>query len=180
MRFFMLLLLLLFLLFNSSICLADKPVECDKPDAPEEVRIYFANGMGNDQREALAGRGALAGALGMQEIDFGYAYNPNAFWLLGLLQLYQQRKNESDEFWYWLRHLDGAPQWFKDDYASKAGRFLDQTVQGDPALQEHIRQYLGDLNAGKKWSLSPIPKGISMPISLFGFSSYIIRIICRA
>jgi hypothetical protein len=138
------------LIIYPKFVLAATPVECDKPDAPEDVRIYFANGVGNELEEARISRDALTVALGMQGNDFGLAYNPNEFWLIQLLQLYQQRKNESDEFWYWLRHLDGAPQWFHDDYASKAGRFLNQTVQGDPALQEHIRQYLADLNAGKK------------------------------
>lgn len=124
--------------------------ECDHPEAPEQVRIYFANGMSNSYRKAKTSQEKLQFELGMQDKDFGIAYNDNENWLTQLLEVYQQRQNESDEFWYWLRNMGQAPQWFKDEYAQKVGRFNEQMVINDPDLQKHIRQYLADLVSGKK------------------------------
>ena len=124
--------------------------ECDHPDATEEVRIYFANGMNNSIDDARKSKEKLQAELGMQDKDFGIAYNDNENWLTQLLEVYHQRKNESDEFWYWLRHMDEAPQWFRDEYVQKVGRFNENMVRNDPDLQKHINKYLADLESGKK------------------------------
>ncbi len=124
--------------------------ECDHPNSPEEVRIYFANGMSNTFREAKESKRVLQNELGMQDKDFGIAYNDDENWLLQLLHVYEQRKHESDEFWYWLRHMNEAPQWFRDEYVQKVGRFNENMVRNDPDLQKHIRQYIADLVSGKK------------------------------
>ena len=124
--------------------------ECDHPEAPEEVRIYFANGMSNTFRQANDSKRVLQTELGMQNKDFGIAYNDDENWLLQLLHVYEQRKNESDEFWYWLRHMNKAPQWFRDEYVQKVGRFNENMVRNDPDLQTHIRKYIADLISGKK------------------------------
>lgn len=124
--------------------------ECDNPNAHESVRIYFANGMNNTEEGAYNSQKALMDELGMQNKDFGIAYNDNENWLTQLLEAYHQRKNESDDFWYWLRHMNEAPQWFRDEYVQKVGRFNENMVRNDPDLQRHIRKYVADLVSGKK------------------------------
>ncbi len=39
--------------------LAEAVVECDKPNDPEQVRIYFANGMNNKPEQIIASWKAL-------------------------------------------------------------------------------------------------------------------------
>lgn len=123
---------------------------CDAPDAPESVRIYFANGMNNTYKKALESRRALTGLLGTTGKDYGTAYNDMEQWMLQNYEVYKQRKNSSEEYWYWLRNLHTAPQWFLDEYVEIAGRFDEQMVNNDSDLTNHIQQYLADLNSGKK------------------------------
>lgn len=45
--------------------LAEAVVECDKPDDPEQVRIYFANGMNNEPRQINESWKALQDKVGL-------------------------------------------------------------------------------------------------------------------
>ena len=89
---------LLVLCFTISCFASSGCAECDHPEAPEQVRIYFANGMSNPYVEAKKSQEKLQSELGMQEKDFGIAYNDNENWQTQLLEVYKQRENESDDF----------------------------------------------------------------------------------
>ena len=90
------------------------------------------------------------GLSGITNDSFGYSYNSNEFTLLQLLRVTDQRLNSSKNFWYWIKHLDEAPDWFRAEYKTKAIRLTQSVVNSDSDLIKHIRHYEADLRSGKK------------------------------
>ena len=84
------------------------------------------------------------------------SYNANENWLTQLLQVYQQKKIDqklevqSEEYWYWLRNMEEAPQWFQAVYNDSMDEFQESDVYNDPYLVSHVNNYLQDLYNGKK------------------------------
>ena len=141
---------LIAIIITTRLAAAAGSIECDHPESSDKVRIYFANGVSNSMEDAYGSQDKVKSALGMQDKDFGLAYNASENWFKQLIQVYVQRENDSDNFWYWTRHMDQAPQWFRDEYVQKVRKFNEDMVSNDPDLPKHIRQYVADLVSGKK------------------------------
>lgn len=150
-----------FTLLSISIVICSTPAPaanpCDQPKAPETTRIYFGNGMSNSETTAIENFNDLRSLLiGTPNLAWGtsymdnIAYNESEDLLTQLLEVYNQRRNESEEFWYWLYHMEHAPQYFRDAYAEKIGRFHEEFYKDDPDLRKHVEHYLRDLRSGKK------------------------------
>lgn len=130
---------------------------CETNDTNESTRIYFANGMSNDPKDASESSLKISDLLyGSPTYAYRTSYNANENWLTQLLQVYQQKKLDqklevqSEEYWYWLRNMEEAPQWFQAVYNDSMDEFQESDVYNDPYLVSHVNNYLQDLYNGKK------------------------------
>jgi hypothetical protein len=87
---------------------------------------------------------------------YNTSYNANENWLTQLLQVYAQKKLDqqlevqSEEYWYWLRNMDEAPEWFRTVYTDSMDQFTESNVYNDPYLLEHVQNYVRALYNGKR------------------------------
>lgn len=133
--------------------------DCKGVDKPEKVRIYYANGMRNNDDNIIENYDALVSLVGISPSlrDFGFAINKTDGFILDFLQTFRQKSIEfpereytSDKFWTWVRNLTIAPEWFKSEYRWYLFRFTNAFVQNDPDLQVQVSDYRKDLKQGKK------------------------------
>jgi len=147
-----------FLFFTISLSLINsryafcETIECDESTASEITRIYFVNGMQNDETDRLINRNKLRSVVGVHSNrSFGISVNTSSEWFFpDLFQTMSQKGVEPSKVWTWLNNHSIAPQWFKDDYADRVISGADFSYSTDLDLQEMVKQYLRDLNSGKK------------------------------
>lgn len=144
------LLIIFCLLFVHS--LAGASVECDNPDDPEQVRIYFANGMNNEDWQIEKSLERLRILVGQtSDHSFGTSRNTKETWRRQLLEVYSQKESESSQFWLWLADMSLAPQWFQDAVIAAQTTLVNNVSYAlDEELRIMINEYLQDLNSGKK------------------------------
>ena len=132
--------------------LAEAVVECDKPNDPEQVRIYFANGMNNESWDILASKDALQDLVVLtSDRSFGISENTKETFFRQLLEVYSQKESESSQFWLWLADMSLAPQWFQDAVIAAQTTLVNNVSYAlDKDLRIMINEYLQDLNSGKK------------------------------
>ncbi|MFZ5797205.1 MAG: hypothetical protein ACOY3O_02135 [Thermodesulfobacteriota bacterium] len=91
-----------------------------------------------------------------QSYSYSTSYNANENWLTQLLQVYTQKKLDQqlevqpEEYWYWLRNMDEAPEWFRTVYTDSMDQFTESNVYNDPYLIGHVNNYVRDLYNGKR------------------------------
>ena len=141
--------LIIFILLASKH--AKSQPQCEQVTS-ETTRIYFANGMSNDRPSAdnsMAHVGKLLNWSSNYRFDTSYNYSKN--WLTQLLQAYEQKKEEQqlavepEEYWYWLRNMDEAPEWFRKVYQQNLQQFHESSVYNDPYLMQHVNNYTLDI-----------------------------------
>lgn len=149
-----LLIIIICLIFSSNYAWSQSQCETD---TSESTRIYFANGMSNDKSRAFESSEEVRQLLNSSPSNaYRTSYNPNEDWLTQLLQVYEQKKLDQklevqpEEYWYWLRNMEEAPQWFKAIYKNSMDQFQESDVYNDPYLISHVNNYVRDLYNGKK------------------------------
>lgn len=136
-----------FLIYN--IAVADD--QCDAPEAPEIVRVYFANGMNNEPRDIQESQKALAILVGnTSNRSFGKSVNTKEAWYMQLLEVFAGREAEASRYWEWLADMSFAPQWFQDAFNDSLTLISEVSYALDGELRIMINEYLQDLNSGKK------------------------------
>jgi hypothetical protein len=149
MKFLKSLLIIFCLIFVHS--LAQAVVECDNPDAPEQVRIYFANGMNNEPKDINESWKALRDLVGQtSDRSFGKSINTKEIWYRQMLEVFAQKESEPSKYWEWLANMSLAPQWFQDEFNTHMTLINTVSYVLDAELRTMVNEYLQDLNSGKK------------------------------
>jgi len=147
--------IIILILINNNI--SNSQQICEEIDTYESTRVYFANGMSNSDADAQNSSKNVRLLLGSsQDYSYRYSYNANENWLTQLLQVYEQKKIDQklevnpEEYWYLLRNMEEAPEWFREVYKKNMEQFRESDVYNDPYLIEHVNNYVRDLYNGKK------------------------------
>lgn len=124
---------------------------CDNPESPESVRIYYVNGMNNEEPDIDKSIVALTSLIGRNvNFDFGTSINIKEQGLEQYLQVAEQKLDEPNEYWEWLADLSIAPQWFKNDFRRYVEVNAAASYSNDADLRTMVDEYLQDLRSGKK------------------------------
>lgn len=156
MRFFVSALALVLFIFPS-ITIAKNETSICKP----EVLLLFANGMDNSREYAKKNldylldsklpneNKTLRSYFSKENSDI--AYNYDSIYILELLEVYQQKKDESppnlDLFWDWLFDATDAPEWFKDSIKKNDIRLLNNSTY-NRNIKALVSQYESILKEG--------------------------------
>ncbi len=127
-------------------------VECADPDATDEIRIYFGNGMGNLPEDMDESQQKLQELVGTDQgrRSFGKSINTKEAHLTQLWQVSKQKLMEPKLFWKSVADPISAPSWFQYDLAKTLYSYADLSYAGDDELKIMVKNYLRDLNSGKK------------------------------
>jgi len=137
------------LYFYSAILFAQE--ECEDPEAPEKVRIYFGNGMNTTKEAGKIGRDQLRLTVGdTADRDWGVIVNSDEFILRQLLQVAGQKGLEARDTWYYIDHPEIEPNPLAQDLAEAYRASANIQYFLDHELRDHVSTYLNDLNSGKK------------------------------
>lgn len=162
---------IIFLLVTYMLTFVAFAQNCDNPQSPELVRIYFVNGMNNTfmsakkeggqfiEQDMVESKEALRRLVGSNVASYGNSFNFKENAYDQLKQVAQQRASQPVEFWQWMAQLQGtpfsvAPQWLIDadinSRINKAKELNSKQYFTDKDLQVMVAQYLLDLQSGKK------------------------------
>lgn len=124
----------------------------------EKIRIYFGNGVFNDEEQARDGNRALEGLLQSSEMQgdlkdkivSGVSHNPTDG-LLDLFEVAQQTTGDSwSAFWRSLGGLEILPDFLLDEFKNIAVKFDENRIKANPSIQQHVDKYNEDLCRGDK------------------------------
>lgn len=121
------------------------------PALPQQVVVYFGNGINTDQRSAERSMTLLSKNLGTtynnKTIRYDTAYNATDGMALDLLQAVQQRGLQLDsEVVSWIDRLDLAPDWFVSWYQAEIERRAFMYTQ---ELDQHVESYRRAIQSGQ-------------------------------
>ena len=124
----------------------------------EKVRVYFGNGVFNDEERSGEGIAALQVLLDNAAIQgdlkdrivCDISHNPTD----GLLDLFEAAQQITGDAWsaFWrsLAGLDVLPDFLLDEFENIAVKFDEDRVKSNPSIQKHVDKYNEDLCRGDK------------------------------
>lgn len=121
------------------------------PILPQQVVVYFGNGINTDRESAERSMTLLGDNLGTtynnKTIRYDTAYNITDGTLLDLIQAAEQRDVQFDsEVVNWINRLDLAPAWFVSWYQAELER---RTFTYAPELDQHVESYRKAIQSGQ-------------------------------
>lgn len=124
----------------------------------EKIRVYFGNGVFNNEKEANKGLSALQEILDNSNIQGDLkgkiacevSYNPSD----GILDLFETIQQSNDlvwsAFWDYLTGIKLMPDFFLDKLKEVSVKYDEDMIKSYPSIQQHIAQYNNDLCQGDK------------------------------
>lgn len=121
------------------------------PVLPQQVVVYFGNGINTDPESADRSMILLERQLGTsynnKTIRYDTAYNATDGMALDFLQAIQQRGLQLDsEVVSWIDRLDFAPDWFVSWYQAEIER---RAFMYAPELDQHVESYRRAIQSGQ-------------------------------